>query len=218
MTFPSIFEQPLNRNICIYQHVTAIQSFSILNPAPSQSISSNPFYVYWRTPSGADVYDVGTASLSSCADFTPLVTGVGSSGPSVSFANNGSKYICVRARSNFGLASVMAPGVLVTVSITPGPITSNSTLSYPPMTYPSSQTATLTSRDSFGMPLTTGGATVTFTSNNSGVATVTGGTTDHNDGTYTATINTSGTGTFILSASVTAGTSFSISSVPITVP
>ena len=213
----SVYEQPLNRTICIYEKVTSIQPVGITNSAPTGSINNNPYWVYWNQPAGADVFDIGTASVPNCADFTAIQTNLASSPASVAFTSNVAKYLCVLAKSNFGLGSIMSPGFPVTVGITPGPITSSSTLIYPPtMTNGTTPTVTLVSKDIYGMPLTTGGATVTFTSSNGTVATI-GAATDQNDGTYTATVTTHTTGTFTITAGVAAGTSFSISSGAITV-
>ena len=210
---------PINQTVCLYTRLNNVGSFSVSSPSMSQTISSNNFYVSWSTAPGADSYDVGYSAVGSCSGFTPLVSNVSSTWTNVNVASNlGSTNICVKANSTHGLGMNMAPGVPVNISgITPGPISSTSMLSYPsPMTNGTTPTVTLVSKDIYGMPLTTGGATVTFTSSNSTVATI-GATTDQNNGTYTATVTTYTTGTFTITAGVAAGTSFSISSGAITV-
>jgi len=210
---------PINQTVCLYTRLTNVGSFSVGNPSISQTISWNPFTVSWSMAPGADSYDVGYSAAPNCSGFTALMSNVLSTSTNVSVASNlGPTNICVKANSTHGLGMNMATAVPVNISgITPGAISSNSTLTYPPtMTNGSTPTVTLVSKDIYDMPLTTGGATVTFTSSNGTVATI-GSTTDQGDGTYTATVTTQTTGTFAITAGVSAGSSFSNSSGTITV-
>ncbi|MCX6109159.1 MAG: hypothetical protein NTZ90_06090 [Proteobacteria bacterium] len=210
---------PINQTVCLYTRLSNVGPFSISQPSVSQNIFSNNFYVSWSMAPGADSYDVGYSAAGNCSGFTPLMSNVSNTWTNIGVSSNlGSTNICIKANSTHGLGMNMAPGVPVNISgITPGPISSNSMLTVPStMTNGTTPTVTFVSKDIYGMPLTTGGATVTFTSSNGTVAT-TGAATDQNDGTYTATVTTHTTGSFTITAGVSAGTSFSITSAPITV-
>ena len=209
---------PINQTVCLYTHLTSIGPFSVSQPSASQNIFSNNFYVSWTMAPGADSYDVGYSTPADCSSFIPLMSNVTSTSTNIGVSSNlGTTNICVRANSTHGLSMNMATGVPVNISIAPGQISSNSMLTYPStMTNGTTPTVTFVSKDIYGMSLTTGGATVTFTSSNGTVATI-GSTTDQNDGTYTANVLTHTTGPFSITVGVSAGTSFSTTFGPITV-